>query len=288
MSNSAKHRKNSYMSELIHFISAVIVNLYFKFYKESINVINPPFQVVFNEIPEGWIKKICWGDLTNVWRKNGIPATGVGGSLCGKGDSSGCSTLWNPESPNYLAWCGVYIYKPDSFSDFYQKEIGATEMARNLGYKDDISWSKIYGNKRAFYEEVYIEKLSKPLISAPFQTESYFSTVRCQTYLGPKSRSFIARLASATMAALYRKTSGVELEDNFFLPAQEYCKGHSYENILRDVWVTRVLFPEQGIIYVIYASSVRAENGKWNYTNMLRSEFFRFFNGVTFQATQSL
>lgn len=270
------------MPNLFHFLSRVVTNHFFQLYKRSISAINHPFRVVFNEVPKGWIEKACWGDLTWVWRRNGVSATGVAGFICGKSDSSGCSTLWNPESPNYLAWCGVYIYRPDNFNDFYQREVGATEIARNVGYKDDITWSKIYGNKNAFYEEIHIERLDPPLISVPFQSESYFSTVRCQTYLGSKSRSFTARFASASMARLYRKTSGITLEDNFFLPSLHYCKGHSYENVLRDVWVTRVLFQDKGIIYAIYASSVRAENDEWNYTNILRADFFRFFKGITF------
>ncbi|MBI5043808.1 MAG: hypothetical protein HZC10_08305 [Nitrospirae bacterium] len=268
------------MPNLPHFISSLVAKRFFNLYQRSRRVINPPFRVAFTEIPTGWIEKSCWGDLTWVWRKNGISATGIAGFICGNSDSFGCSTLWNPESPNYLAWCGTYIYKPDNFSAFYHPEIGATEMARNIGYKDDITWSKMYGNKQAFYEEIHVEKLERPLISVPFQSESYFSTVRCQTYLGPKSRSFTARLASASMARLYRKTSDIMLEDRFFLPAPQLCRGHSYESILRDVWVTRVLFPEEEIIYVIYATSARSEDSTRNYSQLLQPEFERFFDGI--------
>lgn len=270
------------MPGLSRFAGTLIAERYCKLYARSVATIRPPFKVVLNEIPRGWIDRICWGDLTQVWRRSGVPATGVGGFICAGGDPAGCSALWNPESPGYLAWCGVYIYKPDRFEDFYQEDTGATGMARELGYKDDLSWSKIYGNPRAFYEELHIEKLSQPLVSVPFQTESYFSTVRCQSYLGPGSRRFTARVAALTMAALYRKTSGIELGNHFFLPSPRFCKGHSYENVLRDVWVTRVLFPDRGVIYVIYATSVRAEDGEWNYTDVLKPEFFRFFRGVTF------
>jgi|GEM_PF-7111185 hypothetical protein len=268
------------MSRLFRPVSSAVAEWFFNFYKRSINAIDPPLRVVFEEIPNGWIEKPCWGDLTWVWRKSGIPATGIAGFICGDSDPFGCSTLWNPESPNYLAWCGTYIYKPDSLRAFYHPETGATKLAREIGYKDDITWSKMYGNKKAFYEEIHIERLDQPLISVPFQSESYFSTVRCQTYLGPKSRSFTARLASASMARLYKKTSGITLDDEFFLPAAKFCKGRSYDNLLRDVWVTRILFPEEGIIYVVYATSVRAEDDSWNYTRLLQSEFERFFKGV--------
>jgi len=258
----------------------LIKNRFHQRYKNSLDIINPPWDVVFTEIPQGWIEKPCWGDLTWVWRRNGIPATGIAGFLCGKEDSNGCSTLWNPESPNYLAWCGTYIYKPDYFDDFYDSKIGATEIARNIGYKDDITWSKMFGNKNPFFEEIVIRRLEKPLISIPFQSESYFSMVRCQTYLGPKSLSFTARLASEIMAKLYKDTSGIDLDADFFIPTYELCKGHSYENVLRDVWVTRVLFPEKGLIYVVYATCVKAEDGSWDYSKVLEPEFHRFFKGV--------
>jgi len=249
-------------------------------YFDSLKEVNPPLIVSFGYVPEGWLSEMCWGDLTWVWRKNGIDATGIAGFICGKSDTHSCSTLWDPASPNYLAWCGVYIYRPDKFSDFYEPATGATELARNIGYKDDITWSKMYGNKRASYEEIHIERLDMPELSVFYPVESYFSVVRCQTYLGSKSRSLTSRLASSTMASLYWKTSNIKLDDGFFLPEARFCKGHSYENVLRDVWVSRVICKEEGVIYAIYATSVRAEDGSWNYTRILSGEFSKFFNGI--------
>ncbi len=248
---------------------------------KSWTVVNPPWEVVFTYVPAGWIEKPCWGDLTRVWR-NGIPATGVTGFLCGKASQAGPSTLWVPESPNYLAWCGVYIYKPDRFQDFYHPEQGATKLAREIGYQDDLSWAKIYGNPKASYEEIYVERLDQPLLDVSFQTESYFSVVRCQTYLGPRSLRWQAVLASEVIAELYKNTSGIYLSGAFFRPTSELCRTHTYEDVLRDVWVTRVLFPDKGLIYVLYATSVRAVDGSWNYSKVLYPEFKRFFRGIRF------
>jgi len=253
---------------------------FYQKYISSLSAINPPLKVEFTEIPNNWIDKICWGDLTMVWRKNGIPATGFAGFICGKEDENGCSTLWNPNSANYLAWCGIYIFKPDRFEDFYDPHSGATEIARNIGYVDDMEWSKIFGNKNPFYEEIHIERLSEPLVPTTFESDSYFSTVRCQTYLGPKSVSFKVILASEIMAELYKHTSGLHVKGSFFRPTPDLCKNHSYENVLRDVWVTRIPLPKEGLIYAIYATSVRAEDGSWDYTKLLEVEFMRFFKGV--------
>ncbi len=258
----------------------LITKRFYRRYRRSLTEINPPLKVEFSEIPGNWINKICWGDLTAVWRKNGIPATGIAGFICGNEDENGCSTLWNPDSPNYLAWCGVYVFKPDRFEDFYDPQSGATEIARNIGYVDDMEWSKIFGNRTPFYEEIHIERLNTPLITAGFQSESYFSTVRCQTYLGPRSLNLKSVLASEVMAELYKRTSDLDVDGEFFRPTRRLCEGHSYENVLRDVWVTRILLPEEGLIYAIYATSVRAEDGSWDYTKLLEPEFKRFFKGV--------
>lgn len=258
----------------------LITKRFYRLYQKNLHIIDPPFDIIFTKVPSGWIEKPCWGDLTWAWRRNGIPATGIAGFFCGGADSNGCSTLWNPDSPNYLAWCGTYIYKPDNFNDFYDPKIGATEIARNIGYKDDITWSKMFGNRNPYYEEIVIQRLENPLISVPYTSESYFSTVRCQAYLGTKSLSLTACLASASMAELYKKTSGIVLGYSFLRPTYELCKGHSYENVLRDVWVTRVLFPERGLIYVLYATGVKAEDSSWDYSKVLEPEFHRFFKGV--------
>jgi len=254
-----------------------------KYYK-SIHKLNTPLKVRFSYIPEGWLSEICWGDLTWVWRKNGISATGVAGFICGDRYSHACSTLWNPDSPNYLAWCGVYIYKPDNFADFYDPVSGATETARNIGYKDDITWSRMYGNKKANYEEIHIERLNEPLLEQSYHVESYFSTVRCQTYLGAGSTSFLSRLASYALTGLYRRTSDVILDDRFFLPDPRFCMGHAYEDVLRDVWVARVICAEHGVIYAVYPTSVRAEDDSWNYTEKLSTQFKKFFKGVRLEA----
>lgn len=260
-------------------VPLIAKGLYHKF-RKALRVINPPYDVVFTEIPPGWIESLCWGDLTDVWRKRGIPAAGIAGFICGKADLHGCSTLWNPKSPNYLAWCGVYIFRPDSFSHFYDPNIGATKLARDMGYVDDMEWSRIFGNRNPFYQEIHIERLNIPLVSTEFQSESYFSTVRCQTYLGPKSRNFKAVLASEIMAEFYRRTSGIVVDGSFFRPTPHLCEGHYYENVLRDVWVARILLPEDGVIYAVYATSVRAEDGCWDYSKLLEAEFKRFFKGV--------
>ena len=263
-----------------HWFIILLKNQFYKRYRNSLKTINPPYKVEFSEVPKEWICKICWGDLTWVWRKSGIKATGISGFICGERDFNGCSSLWNPKSPNYLAWCGIYIYKPDNFEDFYHKETGVTELARNIGYKDDMSWSKIYGNKKPYYEEISIKQLKEPLISCPLNGYSYFSTVRCQTYLGPKSYRFKARIASQVLIALYKDTSQISLPTNFFLPSPQLCDGHSYENVLRDVWVHFIPLPDKNLIYVIYATSVRAEDGTWNYSKILEPEFYRFFKGI--------
>jgi len=91
------------------------------------------------------------------------------------------------------------------------------------------------------------------------------------------------RLVSLCLASLYKRTSNLSLDDNFFFPNPKLSKGHNYENILRDIWVTRIILKDEGIIYVIYASSVRAENDSWNYTNELRPEFDKFFKGIKFE-----
>ena len=79
------------------------------------------------------------------------------------------------------------------------------------------------------YEEVHIERLQHPLIDTTLPNESYFSTVRCQTYLGPRSLNPVARLASEVMAELYKRTSSHELDGSFFRPTPDLCKGHVYE-----------------------------------------------------------
>ncbi len=265
-------------------IAEIIASVYAGKYRKSLCRLNPPMKVRFGYIPEGWLPEICWGDLTWVWRKHGIRATGIAGFICGDKDSHSCSTLWNPASPSYLAWCGVYIYKPDDFSDFYDPVSGATETARNIGYKDDITWSRMYGNKKANYEEIHMERLKAPLLVHSYPVESYFSTVRCQTYLGAASTSNLSRLASCTLASLYRRTSGVILDDRFFLPDPRFCVEHAYEDVLRDVWVARVICADHGVIYAVYATSVRAEDNSWNYTEELSSQFKRFFNGVRLEA----
>lgn len=264
-------------------IAEIIASKYAGKYYESVQTVNSPLRVQFGYIPEGWLSKICWGDLTWVWRKNGIKATGIAGFICGDSDSHLCSTLWNPESLNYLAWCGVYIYRPDNFADFYDPLTGATEIARNIGYKDDITWSRMYGNKEARYEEIHMERLNEPLLKHSYPVESYFSTVRCQTYLGPKSTSCISRLAGCAMARLYRRTSNIVLSDRFFLPDPRFCRGHAYEDVLRDVWVARVICEEEGVIYAVYATSVRAVDDSWNYTDRLSTQFQKFFDGVVLE-----
>ncbi|NOY45620.1 MAG: hypothetical protein GXP50_09240 [Deltaproteobacteria bacterium] len=263
-------------------IADVVASNFAGKYQKSMKVLNAPFTVKFTYIPKGWIHQICWGDLTWVWRKNGIGATGVAGFICGDTDVGKASSLWNPESPNYLAWCGVYIYRPDRFSDFYDPEEGATEVARNIGYKDDITWSNIYGNTNARYEEIHIEKIDNCLVQTEYKNESFFSVVRCQTYLGPRSASLKSRLASYCLSGLYKRTSSINLNGEFFFPGSKLSSGHDYENVLRDVWVARVIVEEEGVIYVIYATSVRSEDDSWNYTEILEEEFSKFFRGVRF------
>ena len=264
------------------FAQAFARRLYRNYEKTLLNL-RVPFKIDFGYFPRGWIRGILWGDLTTVWRKSNIPASGVAGFTCGD-KSNGHSSLWEPDSPNYLAWCGVYIYRPDRFEDFYKSGLGVTELAREIGYRDDISWSKLFGNGKANYEEVKIERID-PLAHLPYYTESYFSTVKCQTYLGNGSSTLKTKLVSLTLAHYYRYTSRVSVGENFFFPPKKLSKEHNYEDILRDLWVLFLPLKELNLVVVFYATSVRATDNSWNYTEALKDEFMQFFRGIRIYET---
>lgn len=62
--------------------------------------------------------------------------------LVGKADSHGCSTVWNPDSPNYLARYGVYIYKPDRFKDFMILKLKTCNiLPMEVKHNEDVYYS---------------------------------------------------------------------------------------------------------------------------------------------------
>jgi len=265
--------------------ATVLARRHYRAYLRSRELVQAPFELHFGPVPGGWIVKACWGDLTELWRAHGVPAVGYAGFFCGGPDEEGRSTLWCPESPAYLAWCGAYVFRPQRFDDFLEPEAGASRLARKLGYEDDMSWSRIYGDRRPHYEEIKVERLEEPLAELPYSTESYYSVVRCHSYLGPRSYGLKQRFASMVMARVYQMSSGIRLPDQFFCPTRRLAAGHDYEDVQRHVLVLRLLFPEQGVIYAAYATAVAAIDGKWNYWKILEEQFRGFFKGLRLESS---
>jgi hypothetical protein len=120
------------------------------------------YRLELNPDHRKWIDGNIAFDMTPVWEKYGLEATGVNYFTIGK-VVNGISSRFDSNSPYYQAWLGGYIVR------FSQSRAWSVEDHFRLGEADQKNWLSIYG-------------VNNPLIKLPRMRET--GTCRIGNYKG--------------------------------------------------------------------------------------------------------
>ncbi len=103
-------------------------------------------KVEFSKLPKGFVHGFIGGDLTSIWRDQGLPVHGIGIFTVGETAEEGRSTRYVPESLAYQAWFGCYLI--DAPDDFLELDKGVPNLNNifQLAIEDQNSWLRRIGD----------------------------------------------------------------------------------------------------------------------------------------------
>lgn len=97
------------------------------------------YRLKLNNLSLGWINGVVIFDMTPVWKKAGMDATGVNYFTIGHIEN-GLSSRFNQNSPYYQAWLGGYIVK------FPETRNWSIDEHFKLGETDQKNWLSLCGD----------------------------------------------------------------------------------------------------------------------------------------------
>lgn len=103
------------------------------------------YRLILNNLSPHWINSIMPYDMTPVWKRDGMDASGVNYFTVGA-IKNGMSERFNPNSPYYQSWFGGYIVK------FVNPKKWTLHDHYELAVSDQKNWLRKFGNTNPYLE----------------------------------------------------------------------------------------------------------------------------------------
>ena len=239
------------------------------------------YRLKLNRLSHGWINGFVIFDMTPVWKKAGMDASGVNYFTIGNIKNS-LSSRFNPSSLYYQAWLGGYIVK------FSNKREWSINNHFRLGEADQNNWLSLCGDTNPAadvkFESVQEEgqiKIDK------FSGKLYKGIIWSHTDVGKRRKGSIFSLLMAGMAYFFNQSNpDLKLTAQNFIPRwttdsllesfQKVClKG--YGVIIDITATTKVVLYGNGVIFT-------DKNGKkYDTFKKIGPEILRLFKKVEIQ-----
>ena len=156
------------------------------------------YELILNNIPDGWINGIVLMDMTSTWRKAGIEARGLNYFTVGA-IKDGLSSRYDPASPYYQAWFGGYIVRFDQERDWTPQEHVL------LGIADQEKWLRYYGDPNPAMKFT-TDNQGETVTLGKYKTKIYFWSGITHSDVGDKS-NWLLKPTMQAMANIMNKSN---------------------------------------------------------------------------------
>lgn len=159
------------------------------------------YRLKLNNLSPGWINGVVIFDMTPVWKKAGMDATGVNYFTIGHIEN-GLSSRFNQNSPYYQAWLSGYVVR------FAKPKKWTIEDHLSLGEADQKNWLSFCGDPDPVAEVDYrkFQKLGR-LKTVDFEGALYKGIIWSHTDVGKRKRISTFPLIMVGMAYFFNQSN---------------------------------------------------------------------------------
>ena len=171
------------------------------------------YKIKLNPKGERWIEGNIIFDMTSVWKKSQIEATGVNYFTIGK-VSRGKSLRFDWKSNLYQAWLGGYTVK------FSKGREWSIEDHFRLGEADQKNWLQMYGVKDPVVRINFTKSVNLGEIKiGKYQGQLYQGEIASNSDVGNKTNSGYLKTMMAGGAELFKKSHpGLQIRASDMIP----------------------------------------------------------------------
>jgi hypothetical protein len=231
------------------------------------------YRVELKNLPSDWIDGEMVFNMTPVWKKYGIDATGVNYFTVG-GLKKDLSSRFDYQSPYYQSWLGGYIVK------FKESRTWTIQDHFNLGEADQKNWLDLYGDPQpeGNIPRDGLKHMGQVIISG-YKGQLYEGGGWSHSDVGEHARGFLLSAMMSACANIFNfSNSTLALSGKNFLPNWNCDSSlNSYHNV-RLLGYIAILELDEKHKAVLYANATQftdKHNKRYDYFGKLRPELKR-------------